>query len=307
MTMPTAKQHLATCAKYLGIRGKYNIFNRWYWCSLYGYQADPGSAWCAAYQSYCANDSKLDCKYSASASAFGTQFPRVDKFAVQPGDVVVYNWDGRSDLGWCDHVGIVEWSDINGTGYFGAIEGNTGNAPGGEVARMTRGIRNGYFTAFFRPTYKPEQQKKELSDLQLVLNEGGKVYRLRHGEKYNWTASDAEKAQNEADGYVTEGVAFVAPKGGTIAIYRLRNDETGDHLLTTSLKEAQDAVAKDGYVYEGVPFFGLESGGVAYIRFYNKWTGIHLYVREDSNELANLRKKAKDGWNEEGECFRMAA
>lgn len=307
MQMPTAKQHLTTCSSHIGVRGNYNIFNKWYWCDLNGYDSDPGSAWCAAYQSYCAAESKLGCKYSASASAFGTQFPRVDKYAVRPGDIVVFNWDGRRDLGWCDHVGIVEWSDINGTGYFGTIEGNTGNNPGGEVARMTRSIHNGYFVAFFRPTYQAEKNKKELSDLKPVLNEGGKVIRMRAGESYNWTISAAEIADNKKNGYEEEGEAFVAPKGGIIAIYRLYNSENGDHLLTTSIDEAETAVEKLGYEYEGVPFFGLENGGVLYTRFYNKWTGIHNYAHEGSDEYKKLVALEKKGWKQEGDAFRMVA
>ena len=42
---------------------------------------------------------------------------------------------------------------------FGTIEGNTGNAYGGEVARMTRNNNASYATAFFRPPYAADPPK----------------------------------------------------------------------------------------------------------------------------------------------------
>lgn len=161
--MPSAKEQIETAAQFIGHWGDCNKFNEWYWCQLNGYAQDPCTAWCAAFQSYVAMLTGLPCSYSASAAAFGTQFPQVADSDVKPGDIVVFNWDGRTNLGWCDHVGLVEWSDINGSGYFGTIEGNTGNS---DVARCTRYNWGSYFTAFFRPTYdgggsapKPEPSK----------------------------------------------------------------------------------------------------------------------------------------------------
>lgn len=150
LTLTTANEQIATAAQFIGHYGDCNKFNEWYWCQLNGYAQDPCTAWCAAFQSYVAMLTGLPCNYSASAAAFGTQFPQVADVDVKPGDIVVFNWDGRTSLSWCDHVGLVEWSDINGTGYFGTIEGNTNNS---DVARMTRYNWGSYFTAFFRPSY----------------------------------------------------------------------------------------------------------------------------------------------------------
>lgn len=150
--MASASQVLANAAQYIGISGTDNIFNTWYW----GFHCyDPYTyPWCAAYQSYVfVVDSGVDCMASASASGFATQFPRVADEDVEPGDLVIFNWDGRQDTGWADHIGLVEWSDINGSGLFGTIEGNTGYTAGGEVARVTRNNNSSYFTAFYRPWY----------------------------------------------------------------------------------------------------------------------------------------------------------
>lgn len=162
--MTTAKQFLTEAASHIGTYGDYNIYNRWYWVTYTkSYSSDPGTAWCAAFMSYVAFKTGLKCNYSASASAFATQFERIpvsEEGSVKPGDIVVFNWDGRTDTGWCDHVGVVEWSSIATDGKFGTIEGNTGNKEEGEVLRVNRDNWSSYFTAFYRPKYDAEAKTK---------------------------------------------------------------------------------------------------------------------------------------------------
>ena len=155
--MTTAKQMLKVAASYIGIKGDRNMFNYWYWVTLTKtYTQDPGTAWCACFQSYVAMKAGLKCSYSASAAGFATQFKRIpveQEHTVKPGDIVIFNWDGRTSTSWADHVGIVEWSTIGENGKFGTIEGNTGNAAEGQVLRVTRDNWSDYFTAFYRPAY----------------------------------------------------------------------------------------------------------------------------------------------------------
>ena len=150
--MATPSQYLEKAASYIGISGTDNIFNTWYW----GFHCyDPNVyPWCAAFQSYVGvHDLSMQFNASASAAGVAWQGQQVADSEVQPGDWVLFNWDGRQDFGWADHIGVVEWSDINGSGYFGTIEGNTGWADGGEVARCTRYNYGSYSTKFFRPPY----------------------------------------------------------------------------------------------------------------------------------------------------------
>jgi len=71
---------------------------------------------------------------------------------VQPGDIVLYDWNGD---GVADHIGIFEdWVGKVGKTRFTAIEGNTsGQNPsdGGEVARTNRDMKN--VLIFARPLY----------------------------------------------------------------------------------------------------------------------------------------------------------
>ena len=155
--MATAQQFINKAASHIGISGTDNKFNTWYW----GFRCYDANSypWCATFMSYVANEIGLKFRKSASAAAFANQFPRVNDADVKPGDIVVYNWDGRNDIGWCDHVGVVEWFN-HSSQLFGTIEGNTGNSAGGTVMRQTRNNNSSYFTAFFRPPYDGSSSSK---------------------------------------------------------------------------------------------------------------------------------------------------
>ena len=153
--MAIPSEYLERAASYIGISGTDNIFNTWYW----GYPCYDANLypWCACFQSYVGvNDLGMPFNPSASAAGVAWQGQEVSQWDVQPGDWVLFNWDGRPDFGWADHIGVVEWSDIGGSGYFGTIEGNTGYAYGGEVMRQTRSVYNGYAVKFFRPPYEED-------------------------------------------------------------------------------------------------------------------------------------------------------
>lgn len=149
--MATANDIIRIAASYIGVAGTDNPFNTWIWGR---HVYDPNTyPWCAAFQSYVfVHDAGMNATPSASAAGFATQFSRVDDSEVQGGDLVIFNWDGRTDTGWADHIGLVEWFD-HSSGYFGTIEGNTGYSAEGEVARVTRYNYSSYFTAFYRPWY----------------------------------------------------------------------------------------------------------------------------------------------------------
>lgn len=151
----TADTTLRKAASYIGVRGCPNEFTRWY-SPRHGLPVDYVYAWCAAFVSYVLCHVGIDGFYdSASASGVATQFPRV--YSPKKGDIVTFNWTGSSDQSWCDHVGIVE--SVNGNQFI-TIEGNTGNTYGGEVMRVLRAMNQGYYCAFYRPTYKEPPLKK---------------------------------------------------------------------------------------------------------------------------------------------------
>ena len=147
--MATAEQAVAKAASFIGQNGRK-------FTGHYGW-AD-NTPWCALFQSYVKDqiDSSL-WDSSAAVSGIVAQLDRIPDYEARPGDLVAFNWDGRTSLApMMDHIGMVEWADIDRSlnGYFGTIEGNYGGTNlTSKVTRVTRNNQGNYFTAFFRPNY----------------------------------------------------------------------------------------------------------------------------------------------------------
>ena len=111
-------------------------YGRWYAAktgeSWYG---DNGVAYCAMFQSWCFDRAGVSCAGLPGAycpnivNAIRREGKAVSARNAQPGDIVLFDWNGD---GVSDHIGIVE---RNNGSYLQTIEGNTYN---GVVARRTR-------------------------------------------------------------------------------------------------------------------------------------------------------------------------
>lgn len=216
--MATASQYLETAASYIGVSGTDNIFNTWIW-GHHCYDANV-YPWCAAFQSY-VGVHDLDMPFSPSASAAGVanQGTRVADSEARAGDWVLFNWDGRQDFGWADHIGVVEWSDINSSGFFGTIEGNT-NTWDGEVARCYRNNNGGYATAFFRPPYgdaAPTDEPKQIPGS--TVNDANLLYRA-HVQNLGWCAPvrDGQVAGTVGYGLRMEAFKITPPEGWELTV-----------------------------------------------------------------------------------------
>lgn len=212
--MASASEAVAKAASYIGLNGR--MFT-----SHYGW-AD-NTPWCALFQSYVkdAIDSSL-WESSAAVSGIVGQLKRVDDWEAQAGDLVAFNWDGRSDLGWMDHIGMVEWSNIdrNKNGYFGTIEGNYGDSNlTSRVTRVTRNNQGNYFTAFFRPNYssssggtKPTPSPSPSGDLSeiryRVMTDSGWL-----PEMIGWTDTDGSSDTWAGNGNPISYISIDMPSG----------------------------------------------------------------------------------------------
>ena len=123
-------------------------YGRWYAQGRDPYYGANGVPYCAMFVSWvmdqagakCAGIPEAYCPYILNkATSAGAVL--ADKTKAQPGDVVLFDWDG----GVVDHVGFVE---INQGSYIQTIEGNTNN---GAVARRTRAWST--VKAVVRPSY----------------------------------------------------------------------------------------------------------------------------------------------------------
>lgn len=145
-----------------------------YWQLVYGWSGG-GLPWCAVFDSAALKATGTKCNYFPSKVAFDRRDLAVigdawvDKYSLQPGDMVSFDWDGD---GGGDHVGIVE--KVLGYGVYQTIEGNVSNS----VGRRTRYAAN--IVGGIRPRY--EAEKKVLKTLPLLKkgSKGGAVVALQH-------------------------------------------------------------------------------------------------------------------------------
>ena len=105
-----------------------------YWQDVKGWSGG-GLPWCAIFCSDALKQTNTACNYFPSTVAFDRRDASVigsawvDRYALQAGDMVSFDWDGD---GGGDHVGIVE--SVLGYGVYQTIEGNVSNS----VGRRTR-------------------------------------------------------------------------------------------------------------------------------------------------------------------------
>lgn len=127
-------------------------YGRWYAKDHGAYYGTSGVPFCAMFVSWvfdqagaeCAGIPEAYCPYILNdAKKAGAVLS--DKTKAQPGDVVLFDWDG----GVVDHVGIIE---KNYGSYVQTIEGNTTiNGVSGAVGRRTRSW--GTIAAIVRPSW----------------------------------------------------------------------------------------------------------------------------------------------------------
>lgn len=257
--MPTVKatvtSTLSKAASYIGVKGCPNEFTRWY-SNRHGMSPSSVFAWCATFVSYILYNVGIS-GFSDSASAAGVanQFKRVN--SPKKGDIVTFNWDGRADQNWCDHIGFVE--SVNGSTFI-TIEGNTGNVYGGEVARVVRSTNYGYFCAFYRPTYSQPALKTPTISV-----------RDYHGTWRGPTKNGVAGAYGTNIAYVVTNAVGgngyrVKPHNGSWLSYIFRNDK----------KDLDYGAAGDGRAINGLEItdpridFRIHQKGVKYTSGKNK-------------------------------------
>lgn len=121
-----------------------------------GYTVKATDEWCATFVSACAikvgavDLIGTECSCNKFIDIFKKKGIWIEDGTVrpQPGDIILYNWDDRTQPndGAADHIGIVE--QVVGT-TITAIEGNKGE----KVDRRSFNIGWGYIRGFARPKY----------------------------------------------------------------------------------------------------------------------------------------------------------
>lgn len=257
--MATASDYIKKAASYIGISGTDNIFNTWIWGK---HVYDPNTyPWCAAFQSYVAvHDLGIAINPSASAAGVANQGKRIPDSQVQPGDWVVFNWDGRTDTGWCDHIGLVEWFDHD-TDWFGTIEGNYGD----RVTRVTRDNNSSYFTAFFRPPYDGKTSTKKDTSSKAKKTQPRYCAAVLDGKKVEWLPEMVGKKSTDGSSDTFAGetglpIVRLAVKG--VGKYRVKTKKHGwlEYATTYDLNDAENGYA--GYQDSPVTAVHIPNTGV---------------------------------------------
>ena len=139
-------------------------YGRWYAQDHGSYYGENGVPYCAMFVSwvfnqagaYCAGLPEAYCPYILNAAYNEGRI--IDMYDAQPGDVVLFNWDG----GEVDHVGIVEY---NFGDYIQTIEGNTTDAKGYNSGGVYQRVRAWYqIAAIIRPYYDEFGGNDQASD-----------------------------------------------------------------------------------------------------------------------------------------------
>ena len=172
--MATAQQFIEECRKHLGEGSLYTGEN-------------PSWAWCAKFLSSVAKDLGMTQFDSWSAvGVYNACTPIADE-DVQPGDFVCFNFDGREDTSWFDHIGVVTYADIANEGMYKTIEGNSG-------ANYTVGEYTYYNdtyppkTYFCRPDYDSEEDMLTDEDIEKIADKVIFRMKIKDGKVVNGDA-----------------------------------------------------------------------------------------------------------------------
>lgn len=121
-------------------------------------------------------------------------------------------------------------------------------AAAGSVFRLYSGADHLYTQSHKEAQYLADLGWKYEGVGWISPTDGAPVWRLYSGKTHLFTADPVEKTRLLSIGWKDEGQAFVS--GGSKPIYRMYNPNSGEHLLTASLKE-HDAATKGGWRCEG--------------------------------------------------------
>ena len=215
-------------------------YGRWYAQSHGAYYGTSGVPFCAMFVSWvfdqagakCAGIPEAYCPYILNdAKKAGAVLS--DKTKAQPGDVVLFDWDG----GVVDHVGIIE---KNYGSYVQTIEGNTTiNGVTGAVGRRTRSW--GTIAAIVRPSWGTASSGGSSTATGKIDVDGhiGKATVTAWQKQLGTTADGVISGQSTADKAAHERInAIQYGSGGSLMVKALQR----------FLTAAGYAVTVDGYL-----------------------------------------------------------
>lgn len=157
MTVATVEDILTVERSYLGEGGG----RFWSW-----YPAQPGTPWCAIFQSFCLTSVGIPTHYAWVSGMFDAYraaglFTSTDVRQARPGDLVAFEW-GTTPGGY-DHVAMVESAEPGGCWTL------NGNVNHSQVARIFFPFDGGGMAEIARPPYtQPEPEDEDMKNIILI-------------------------------------------------------------------------------------------------------------------------------------------
>jgi len=152
----------------------------WYWQGSWEWSDGWSTPYCACFVSWCLAQAGVKCPWFPNAMAFDWSIGGcVDKYSLQPGDAVAFDWDG--DLGG-DHVGFVK--SVHDWGIV-TVEGNTNGGVVAECQRVWSVVICG-----LRPEYT-ENEEEEMTDAEMR-----KLAKMCAEECAGYVYSEKDKKRN---------------------------------------------------------------------------------------------------------------
>lgn len=175
----------------------------------------------------------------------------VSVYAAQPGDVVIFNWDGNSTT---DHVGIVE-ANLGG-GVLQTIEGNTSSGAYGSQSAgngVWRRRRSEYISHVIRPAWSGGSSG--LTSTGALVVDGWIGYAsTRRAQQLAGTVADGVISGQDADNeeYLEAFTSIEWDEGGSLLVAEIqrRVGSTADGYLGPNTAKAMQrklGVTADGY------------------------------------------------------------
>lgn len=222
----------------------------------------------------------------------------VDRVVIQPNDwdspekniVTVYGKDDGSATTKQVYLQTTEVASYDPR--FDLLSGSDVGDPSIIVQSGTRDIFRLYSPSLNRHIYTSRADEVSLLLTQGYRSEGTAFYACEAGSQNIARISksgislmvdmrSSEYKSAISDGFRLDGSLFSVSNKGTVAVYRLRN-QNNNYLYTTSVAERDMAVSTYGYTFEGQTFTTCEKSDKPVFRLMNTSTGNHFYTKNPS-------------------------
>ena len=224
-----------------------------------GYKVKYTDSWCATFISALAiklgytDIIPTECSCQQQIEAFKKlgAWDESDARTPQPGDIIYYDWDdsGKGDnVGWSDHVGLVE--KVTGN-KITVIEGNYNNT----VKRRTLTVNAKNIRGYAIPQYDKEKPAEAKNEPEKVVAKNTTT------TKASYSLTDFIKEVQAATGAAVDGIAGKETLSKTVTVSAKINSR---HAVVKPLQRRLNALGFDCGAVDGIAGAKFTAAVIAY-------------------------------------------